>query len=75
MTEERKSDFTLTTDTPYLDLKGDIWGVCCEDLGENWSRYIGTVLYHNIPYKALFQYETITPGMEFQDKDERMVRR
>ena len=33
---EHKSDFPLT---------GELWGVCCEDLRENWSRYNGTALY------------------------------
>ena len=28
---ERKSDFNLTTDTSYLALTGELWGVCCED--------------------------------------------
>ena len=32
---ESESDIRITTDTPYY----------CEDLGENWSRYNGTVLY------------------------------
>ena len=42
---ERKSDFKLTIDTPYLALTGELWGVCCKDIGENWPRYIGTVMY------------------------------
>ena len=37
---ERKSDFKLTTDTPYLA----IWSVCCEELGEDWARYNGILL-------------------------------
>ena len=36
---ESESDFKITTDTPYLTLTGELWGVCCEDLGENWQRY------------------------------------
>ena len=24
---------------------GELWGVYCEDLGENWPRYNGTALY------------------------------
>ena len=28
-----ESDFKLTTDTPYLALTGEPWGVYCEDLG------------------------------------------
>ena len=42
---ERKSDFKLTTDTPYLALPGEPWGVHCEKLGENRPRYNGTALY------------------------------
>ena len=41
---EHKFDFKLITDTPYLALKGELWGVYCEDSGENWPRYNGTVL-------------------------------
>ena len=42
---ERKSDFKLTTDTPYLALIGELWGVCCKDIGENLERYNGIALY------------------------------
>ena len=31
-----------TKDTPYLALAGKLWGVCCDDLGENWPHYNGT---------------------------------
>ena len=27
-----KSDFKLTTDTPYLALTGELWDVCCDVL-------------------------------------------
>ena len=40
-----KSDTELTKDTPYLALPGKLWGVCCEDLGENWPCYNGIALY------------------------------
>ena len=43
--EEHKSDYELTKDTPYPTLTGELWGVCCEDMGENWSCYNGTTLY------------------------------
>ena len=33
--EELKLDFELTTDIPYLTLTGELWGVYCEDFGEN----------------------------------------
>ena len=45
---EHKWDIELTTDTPYLALTGEIWGVCCEHLGENWPRYNGMALYFSI---------------------------
>ena len=32
---EHKSEFVLTKDTTYFALKGELWGVCCEDFGEN----------------------------------------
>ena len=32
---ERELDFNLTTDTPYLALTGELWGVYCEYFGEN----------------------------------------
>ena len=37
------SDFIITPDTPYLALTGELWGVYCEDLGENWLRCNGTI--------------------------------
>ena len=42
---KHKSDFKLTTDTPYLALTGKLWGVCGEEFWENWLRYNGTALY------------------------------
>ena len=36
---ERKVDFKLTTDTTYLALRHELWGVYCDELGENWLRY------------------------------------
>ena len=27
------------------DNTGELWGVYCEDVGENWPRYNDTVLY------------------------------
>ena len=51
---ERKSDFKRTTlsfcnfitiDTQYLALMGEIWGVYCDEIAENVSRYNGTALY------------------------------
>ena len=45
---ERESDIRITTDTPYLALTGELWGVFCEDFGENWPRYNGIALYTDI---------------------------
>ena len=42
---ELKSDFKLTTGTPYLALMGELWGVYCEDFVESWPRNNGTALY------------------------------
>ena len=61
---ERKSDFKISTDTPYI--WGDtpyIWGVCCEDLGENLTRYncaIGTAVTA-AERKSDFKITTDTP--------------
>ena len=41
---EYRSDAAPTKDTPYLALKGELWGVFCEYLWENWPRYHGTAL-------------------------------
>ena len=41
---EHESKFQLTKDTPYLALTGELWGVCCEDLEENWPLYNSTAL-------------------------------
>ena len=43
-----KSDFKLTTDTPYLALAGELWGVYHKDLGENEPRYNDSALYHSL---------------------------
>ena len=45
---EHESDFKLTTDTPYLGLTGELWSVCCEEIGENWQLYHDTLLYITI---------------------------
>ena len=44
---ESKSDIRFTTDAPYLTLTGELWGVYCDNLGENWPRYNGTALHTN----------------------------
>ena len=40
----------LTKETPYLALTGELWGVVCEELGENWPRYNGTALYASVSW-------------------------
>ena len=47
---ESASDIRITRDTPYLALTGELWGVYCEDFGENLPRYNGTALYDDIKY-------------------------
>ena len=50
---ERKSDFKLITDTPYLALTDELWGVNYENVEENWPRYNGTALYlYNARFSA-----------------------
>ena len=47
MTEaEHKSELTLTKDTPYLTLTGELWGVCCDDFEEILSHCNCTTLYN-----------------------------
>ena len=43
---ELESDLKFTTDIPYVALTGELCGVCCEDLGENWPHYNDTALYN-----------------------------
>ena len=42
---ESESDIRITKDTQHLALTGELWGVYCEDFGENLPSYIGTALY------------------------------
>ena len=51
---ELKSDLKLTTDTHYLALMGELWGVYCKDFGENWPCYNGTALYYVLILLARF---------------------
>ena len=39
------SDFNPTTDNPHLALRVELWGVYCQDFGENWPRYNRTALH------------------------------
>ena len=45
---ESKFKFQNTKNTPYLAPMGELWGVSCEDFGENWLHYNGTTLYISI---------------------------
>ena len=40
----RKSDFKLITDTQYLALTGEPWGVYYDNFEDNWPRYNGIAL-------------------------------
>ena len=42
---EHKSDLKLKTDTPYLALMGELWGVYYENFEEKWPCYNGTTLF------------------------------
>ena len=42
---ESESDIRITTDTSYLVLMGELWGVYCEDFIEIWPSYNSTALY------------------------------
>ena len=50
---ECKSDFILTTDTPYLTLTGELWGVYYENFEENGPHYNDTALYFDYPLYAV----------------------
>ena len=41
--------YNMTIDTPKW---GDLWGVHCEEFGENWPRYNGTALYYDFKTKS-----------------------
>ena len=45
---EYQSDAGFTNDTPYLALTGELWGIFCEYLWENWLCYSGTALYFQV---------------------------
>ena len=51
-----KSEIAYTKGAQYLALTDKIWGVLCEDFGENWPRYIGTACNaHNAISKKIEQ--------------------
>ena len=37
---------------PYLALTGELWGVFCKNLGENWSGYNDTAVYTAMAYHS-----------------------
>ena len=53
---ECQSDAGSTKDTPYLALTGELWGVFCEYLWENWPRYNGTALYFDAILYQLWEH-------------------
>ena len=65
---ESESDLRITINTAYLALTGKLWGVCCEDLGENWQRYNGTALYRAAEFWDLCHIEwyRILSGLSLQ---------
>ena len=65
-TEECQLDLKLTTDTPYLALTGELWGVYCEDLGKNWPRYSGTALYR--VHIWCIQYHKVIDILIYKDR-------
>ena len=53
---EYQSNAGSTQDTPYLALTGELWGVLCEYLWQNWPRYNGTALYvYKVPWQDFRQ--------------------
>ena len=56
-------------DTPYLTLTGELWGVFCEELGENWPmlqhwtvlKYPQLICVQAIQSKSLNWREIISP--------------
>ena len=53
---EYQSDFELTKYTPYLALMGELWGICCEDLGD-WLYYhsVKKITKHNTSFLLVQQ--------------------
>ena len=55
---ERESDIRITTDTPYLALMGELWGVYCEINGKKWTAPTGAQssnVLHRFDHKTGFQ--------------------
>ena len=58
---EHKSSISLTKDTPYLALTGELWGDYCENFGESWMRYNGIVLHITGPLYGEVASEAASP--------------
>ena len=52
------SEVRFTKDTPYLALTGELWGVFCEDLGENLPRYNSTVVVVTLIANIIHEIES-----------------
>ena len=44
-----------------IDLKGELWGISCEDVGENWPRYNGTALHMPVIYAIVGSDNILSP--------------
>ena len=42
---ESELELRITTNTAYIVIPGELWGVCYEEFGDNWPRCNGTTLY------------------------------
>ena len=74
---ERKLDFKLTTDTPYLALPAELWDVYYEHLDENWPRFNGTALHYiRLVILTLFNHQILKlfPNLPILRKDQQKVR-
>ena len=64
-TAANKPDFELTNDTPYLALMGELCGVYCEDLRENWPHYNGIALY--IQMLLMYNFRLVMHSGHFRE--------
>ena len=54
---EYQPDGGPTKDTPYLAIRGELWGLYCEYLWENWPPYNGTGLFGVTGSKWVYEYK------------------
>ena len=61
-------EFVLTTDTPYLTLTGELWGVYYEDLGQTGLCYNGIALwmYWNKYTSHLLEISCCYPSVSYK---------